>query len=126
GKRNLIVVPVGALHYIPFHALFDGEKYLIETREIVYAPSATVWQFLASKPIPKLKTALLIGFADERIPLVNREIKGLRRIFPQTKSFTDERATFAAFTENAPRFDILHFACHGNFRPENPLFSSLH
>ncbi len=126
GKRNLIVVPVNALYYIPFHALYDGAKYLIETRETVYAPSATVWRFLASKPVQKLKTALLFGFADERIPYVNQEIENLRGIFPQTKSFTGKQASFATFIENAPNFDVLHFACHGNFRPENPLFSSLH
>ncbi len=124
-KRNLIVVPVGALHYVPFHALTDGENYLVQTREIVYSPSATVWQFLASKPIRQLKTALLMGFADERIPFVNDEIKILRDIFRQSRSYTDEQATFAAFTKNAPNFDVLHLACHGNFRPENPLFSSL-
>jgi len=125
-ERNLIVVPVGVLHYVPFHALHNGENYTIETREVVYAPSATVWQFLASKPVRKLETALLIGYADERIPFVNSEIKVLNKIFRKSKSYTDEKATFAAFTKNAPNFDVLHLACHGNFRPENPLFSSLH
>ncbi|MCY7345106.1 MAG: CHAT domain-containing protein [Pyrinomonadaceae bacterium] len=125
-RRDLVIVPVGALHYVPFHALFDGEKYLIETCEVTYAPGATVWQFLASKPQRKLKNALLIGYADERIPLVTREIENLGKIFADAKSFTGEQATFAAFTENAGKFDVLHLACHGQFRPENPLFSSLH
>jgi CHAT domain-containing protein/tetratricopeptide (TPR) repeat protein len=125
GKRNLVIVPVGTLHYVPFHALTDGDNYLIQMREIVYSPSATVWRVLASKPIQKLKTALLIGFADERIPLVNAEIEILSEIFRNSKNFTGEAASFSAFTRNAPNFDILHFACHGNFRPENPLFSSL-
>ena len=125
-NRDLTIVPVGALHYVPFHALFDGTSYQIERREVTYAPSATVWQFLASKPQRKLRNALLIGFADERIPLVGREIENLKRIFANSKSFTGERATFSAFTENAAQFDVLHLACHGQFRPENPLFSSLH
>ncbi|CAA9389495.1 MAG: hypothetical protein AVDCRST_MAG74-905 [uncultured Pyrinomonadaceae bacterium] len=125
-KRDLTIVPVGALYYVPFHALYDDTNYQIEMREIVYAPSATVWQFLASKPQRKLRNALLIGYADERIPLVAREIENLKKIFTKSKSLTGERATFAAFTENARRFDVLHLACHGQFRPENPLFSSLH
>lgn len=126
GERDLIVVPIGALHYVPFHALTDGKQYLVETRKIVYAPSATVWSFLASKSFSPLKTALLIGFADERIPFVNREIENLGGCFPRRKIFTGEQATFSAFAENAGNFDVLHFACHGNFRPENPMFSSLH
>ncbi len=126
GSLDLIIVPVGGLHYVPFHALFDGAKYQIETREIVYAPSATVWQFLASKPKRKLKNALLIGFADERVPQIKREIESLENIFADSKILTGAQATFAAYAENAAKFDVLHLACHGQFRPENPLFSSLH
>ncbi|MGI8787583.1 MAG: CHAT domain-containing protein [Pyrinomonadaceae bacterium] len=124
--RALTIVPVGATHYVPFHALFDGARYLIETRETIYAPSATVWQFLASKPRRKHENALLIGYADERVPLVAREIESLKKIFRPSKSCTGKRASVAAFMKNAPHFDILHLACHGQFRPENPMFSSLH
>jgi tetratricopeptide (TPR) repeat protein len=128
GGRDLAIVPVGALHYVPFHALRDAEreKYLVETRKIAYAPSATVWQFLAEKPERKIKNALLIGFADEKIPLVDREIETLEKIFRKSKTFSGKAATFEAYTKNAPQFDALHLACHGQFRPENPLFSSLH
>ena len=42
-SRELAVVPHGLLHRVPFHALFDGERYLIERFEISYAPSATVY-----------------------------------------------------------------------------------
>ncbi|MDQ6788307.1 MAG: CHAT domain-containing protein, partial [Acidobacteriota bacterium] len=125
-NRDLIIVPSGALNYVPFSALFDGASYLIETREIVHAPSATVWQKLSAKSSKRLENALLLGFADEQIPLVEKEIKTLEKILPQTKSLIGAAATFAAYTKNAPHFDIIHLACHGQFRPENPLFSSLH
>jgi len=126
GERDLVIVPVGATHYVPFHALHSGEKYLVETCEIVYSPSAAVWQVLTNKPKRKMKSALLIGFADEKIPLVNREIEMLRKIFPEAKTFTDKAANFSNYGQNAQKCDILHLACHGQFRPENPLFSSLH
>lgn len=126
GNRDLIIVPSASLNYVPFQALFDGEKYLIETREISYAPSATVWSFLQKKRASKMKNALLIGFADKRIPLVNNEIKELKKIFESAKTFTGKAAKFSAFTENSADFDLLHLACHGQFRPENPMFSSLH
>ncbi len=126
GQRDLVVVPVGALHYVPFPALHDGGNYLIESRQIVYSPSAAVWRSLNERPARKLERALLIGFADERIPLVNNEISSLRKIFPNTRTFTDKDATFENYTENAPKFDVVHLACHGQFRPDNPMFSSLH
>lgn len=125
-NRDLVIVPAASLNYVPFHALFDGEKYLVETREISSAPSATVWNFLQKKRTRKMKNALLIGFADERIPLVNNEIKELKKIFAAAKTFTGKEANFSAFTEKAADFDLLHLACHGQFRSENPMFSSLH
>ncbi len=36
-----------------------------------------------------------------------------------------DEATLAALREHAPAADVLHLACHGQFRPDNPLFSSL-
>lgn len=125
-KSDLIVVPVGAAHYVPFPALRRAGKYLIETREINVSPSALVWQKLAEKPSEKFTDALLFGFADEKIPLVNREIKSLQKIFDESKVFIDDDATFANYTKNAQDYDVLHIACHGQFRPENPMFSSLH
>jgi CHAT domain-containing protein len=123
---DLIIIPVGALHYVPFHALYDGAHYLIESREIVFSPSATVWQKLNSRPVKKLKSALLFGFADEQIPMVNREIEALKKIFSEARSFVGNQANFDNYIESASKFDILHLACHGKFRSENPLFSSLH
>lgn len=126
GGKNLVIVPQKILHYVPFPALFDGENYLIESREIVFSPSATVWQFLTERKTKKSENALLIGFADEHIPNVMQEIEALQNVFKHSRTFTGEQATFSAFAENAEKFDVLHFACHGQFRPENPLFSSLH
>ncbi len=125
GARDLVVVPAGALYYVPFHAL-KAEKYLIETREVVYTPSAMVWHFLQRKQSKNIENALLIGFADERIPLVNKEIAALEKVFGEAKTLTGADANFSNYTANAQKFDVLHLACHGQFRPDNPLFSSLH
>jgi tetratricopeptide (TPR) repeat protein len=124
--RDLVIIPAAALYYVPFHALYDGEKYTAEDREVVYAPSAAIWLALQRKPAGKLKKAMLMGFADEAIPLVDREIDELKKIFPDAEVFKGEKATFEAYVKNAPGFDLLHLACHGQFRPENPMFSSLH
>lgn len=125
-NKDLVIVPADSLHYVPFQALKTGEKYLIETRLINYAPSANVWSLLQKKTPRNMQSALLIGFADERIPLVNSEIETLKNIFSNAKVFTGKAAKTSAFTENAADFDVLHLACHGQFRPENPLFSSIH
>ncbi len=125
-QKDLVIIPANSIYYVPFQALHDGVNYVVESREVSYAPSATVWHFLQKTPHRKAQNALLIGFADEKIPLVNREITTLQKVFPSAKTFTGEQARFSAFVENAKNFDVLHLACHGQFRPENPLFSSLH
>lgn len=126
GERDLVVVPAGALNYVPFHALFDGAKYAIESREVISAPSAAVWLRLNRSGRRSLARALLMSFADEKIPLVDREVKRLAESLPGSKRLSGRSATFAAFQEQAPKFDIVHLACHGQFRPDNPMFSSLH
>jgi CHAT domain-containing protein/Tfp pilus assembly protein PilF len=126
GEKDLIVVPVGAAYYVPFHALRKSGNYLIETRETAYAPSAKVWRSLMKKRPQNLKSALLMGYADEKIPRVDHEIKTLKKVFPQTKTFTGKAANFGNYIRHAPNFDVLHLACHGQFRADNPLFSSLH
>jgi CHAT domain-containing protein len=124
-KRNLVVVPFGKLHYVPFNALHDGESYLVENREVSSVASASVWQFCQSKPNRKTENALLIGFADEKIPLVNQEIETLSEIFEQKTVLTKCEATFSNFKKHAESAEILHIACHGEFRQDNPMFSAL-
>src|SRR5262249_3769727 len=36
--RHVTIVPHGTLHFLPFHAFYDGEKYLIDHVEVSYAP----------------------------------------------------------------------------------------
>lgn len=125
--KNLMIVPTKNLHYVPFHALFDGEKYLLENSEVSLAPSATLLQTLLETDKSEPNKILAVAFGDERAPQVEREVKNLTRILPNTNLLIGEAATFEAIrkTLESERFDVLHLACHGQFRPENPLFSSL-
>src|SRR5256885_2938303 len=113
------------LYYIPFHALHDGTGYVIERREVSYAPSAVVLLHCLAQPQRPLQRALLLGVADEQTPRVREEIETLAPLFPEAVSLLNERATTAALQEFSSCADILHLACHGQFRPDNPLFSSL-
>jgi CHAT domain-containing protein/tetratricopeptide (TPR) repeat protein len=125
GERRLVIVPYRMLHYIPFHALHDSVDYLIERREICYAPSAGVLLHCMAQPERPLQRAVLLGVADEQLPRVRDEVAALALLFPEAIALLDEQATLAALREHAPAADVLHLACHGQFRPDNPLFSAL-
>ena len=47
-KQNLIIVPDGQLHLVPFDALREASgRYVVETRTVVYSPSATSFYLLS-------------------------------------------------------------------------------
>jgi CHAT domain-containing protein len=124
-ERRLVIVPHRALHYVPFHALHDGIDYVIERREVSYAPSAVVLRHCLSRSPRPLNHALLVGVPDEQTPRVRDEVVALAPLFPEATTLLDEQGTLAAVREYAPQADVLHLACHGQFRPDNPLFSAL-
>jgi len=123
---RLIVVSAGVINYVPFGALYDGRQYFVEQVEISYAPSAAVWATLQGRRSKKIKNSLVIGYADEKIPEVENEIREIKPEVPSPQILVGDRATFSGFIENAPKFDLIHMACHGKFRADSPMFSSLH
>jgi CHAT domain-containing protein len=125
GARRLVVVPQRALHYVPFHALHDGANYLIEGREISYAPSAGVLLHCLAQPVKPLDKAALFGMPDELAPRVSDEIGTLAPLFAEAVTRLGAEASLESLCRDAPAADVLHLACHGQFRPDNPLFSAL-
>jgi CHAT domain-containing protein len=123
--RNLIIIPQGGLHYLPFHALHDGDKYLIERCEVSYAPSAAIFQHCLRRGEHRSDRALLMGVSDEQTPRIHDEIRSIKGIFSNTTAFVDGAAKADALRLHSTASDVVHLACHGQFRSDNPLFSAL-
>lgn len=125
GERRAVVVPHGALHYLPFEALHDGRRHEIERRELCRAPSAALLlRSLAARP-SSWRSALVLGHADERLPQVRAEVDAVAARFDAAQALHDEAATSAAL-RSACGADVLHIACHAQFRNDSPRFSALH
>jgi CHAT domain-containing protein len=105
--------------------LYDGNSYVIERREVCCVPSASVLHHCLSMPRRPLQRAALLGVSDERNPRVHDEILALAPLFPESVTLLDGQATSASLHEYSATADVLHLACHGRFRPDNPMFSSL-
>lgn len=125
GDRRLVIAPDRVLHYVPFHALWDGEQYLVETREVCIVPSAAMLLACLARPLRDPHCAVLMGAPDARAPKVQEEVMALAPLFHASRVFIGDQATLAALRNHAEQADVLHLACHGYFRPDNPLFSSL-
>ena len=125
GVRKLAVVPHGLLHQVPFHALFDGERYLIERFEFSYAPSATVYALCQEQESNRQDRALVFGVDDPTIPAATAEAHAIAGRLPGTKAYVGEAATVEALRSGVAERVTLHLACHGLFRSDNPMFSAL-
>jgi CHAT domain-containing protein len=122
---KLVIVPHGLLHQVPFHALFDGERYLLERFEISYTPSAQVYSLCQEKVSQRSSKALVMSVADRLIPAVEKEARAVAQYLPGAEVLSGEQATTRALRSLSPGCHVLHLACHGLFRSDNPMFSAL-
>jgi CHAT domain-containing protein len=121
---HITIVPHGILHFLPFHAFFDGQHYLIDEFEISYAPSASVLRYCLEKPEVTGANPLILGVADELAPMVDEEVRALSLVFPEARNLSGENATRSAFASAAASASFVHVATHATFRQDNPMFSS--
>ena len=124
GKR-LILVPHGPLHFLPFHALKNGEEYLCDAFTISYAPSASVFFACQEKSAGANTTSLVFGIADERAPQILKEARSVASLLPQSTLRVGTEATSSLLREKGPHTGLLHIATHGVYRQDNPMFSGI-
>lgn len=125
NPSRLLIIPHDLLHQIPFHALFDGQQYLLEQYEISYAPSATVSALCHKRVHKENGRALIMGVASKQIPFVTAEAEAIAKQLPHSHLLMDADATIATLKQSASTYNLLHIACHGLFRSDNPMFSAL-
>jgi CHAT domain-containing protein len=123
--RHLVIVPHGVLHYIPFHALFDGHQYVTDACTVSYAPSASVYARCQQQPSRDGQGALVLGVPDEQAPHIDAEARAVAAALPGATLRIGAEATENELRTNGRASRILHIASHGYFRPENPMFSGI-
>ncbi|MCC8247632.1 CHAT domain-containing protein [Saccharothrix luteola] len=118
GERELVVVPTGALHAVPW-----GVLPTLHGRPVVVAPSATAWLAAdRAESSPAGPTVLLRG---PGMPAYAGEIDHLRGYYRTATSVTGDRATVAAALDAFDGAGIVHVAARGVHEPTSPLFSHL-
>ena len=124
GYSKLIIVPHDSLHYLPFHALHDGNSYLIERYEISYLPSSSSLRYCYESR-PATKQSIVFGYSSgNRLPHAVEEAHRIATLL-NAQAFLEEQASVTELYQAIPDCHILHFATHGDFRLDNPLFSGL-
>ncbi|MGQ9592714.1 MAG: CHAT domain-containing protein, partial [Planctomycetota bacterium] len=146
--RKLFIVPHGPLYQVPFEALIDdaardprdpgAPAYLLRRFEVAYLPSAS-WKPLLREARPGGAEDLsLFAVQDpwtdydgdgrpDLPPLAQakEEVASLSPYFSERVVLSGLEATKATVRERAGFADVVHYACHGEFRPQRPWESSL-
>jgi CHAT domain-containing protein len=123
--KHLVIVPHGLLHYLPFQAFYDGERYLLQRFAISYLPGSSFLDYPRPPARLPLRTLIMGHSQNGRLPHVRQESEAVAALF-NARPCLDEEATRARFQADAPAAAVLHIASHGDFQPANPLFSGLH
>jgi CHAT domain-containing protein len=153
-KHDLIVVPDGKLHLLPFSALANSGQYVLTTHLVTVAPSGTVLDILRhratrtiqddlpyvgvaawiSKPPPTtlLATIRRAVSGPERQELValpesRNEVESIATDLPKPSTILlGGHATETAFRRlPLDQYNVIHLALHGYADPEFPDRSAL-
>lgn len=139
AKQSLLIIPDGALAYLPFEALGEG-RALIESHRIAYAPSASIAgalgrpsaapanlllamgdPLLPSAAAPGMAAQLERGFTFSALPNARGEVESLGRLFPNSRTFVGEKASESRIkAEDLVTYRYLHLAAHGYFDGSTP------
>ncbi|MBE7461382.1 MAG: CHAT domain-containing protein [Zoogloeaceae bacterium] len=127
---KLFLVPHGALHYLPFAALDNGQSPLIERHLLRVLPSASVISLLAKRPSPANRNLLIFGNPDLRdakydLPGAQKEAEQIARLRSGAKILMREKASKESVNMQASQYAYLHFATHGTFDARSPRSSGL-
>ena len=124
-RRRVLIVPHAELGSLPFAALHDGECYVGQRHELSFAPSARIaLRGLLRQPVPA-RRALVLGDSTRLLHAAD-EARVVADLFPQAGIFVGAEATLDALRANAGGADVIHLACHAQFRADNPMFSALY
>jgi len=124
GCGRLLVVPHAELAAVPFAALLDQVGAAAARPALAVAPSARIAAAGLARPAAVARRALVLG-ESTRLPHAGAEAVEVARHFAHADLFVGDAATTAALQAHVADADVVHLACHAQFRADNPAFSAL-
>ena len=117
STRPVVIVPTGMLHGLPW-----GVLPALRGRTVSVTPSLTGWAIARRRDEPAERVVLIAGPA---LAHADAEVAALPVVHPAAAVFVGEEATADRCLDAIGRSDLAHLACHGAYRSDNPLFSTL-
>ena len=114
----LAIVPDIGLLTVPFHAFSS-----IADRPVATIPSLGALP-AAARPVESPRV-VVVGVADDSTPNIGDEVSEVARRWPDATVLLNGDATVAAVSAALTGADLVHLACHGLHRPDDPTRSAL-
>jgi CHAT domain-containing protein len=127
GCRALLISPHGPLWAVPFAALHDGRRYLVQDFELTCLPGLAGLQQDTQGETGALADApLIVGHsAGGRLLHAVSEARSVAAALGGGELLLEDEATTERLRAAAPACTLLHLATHGFFRADAPRFSAL-
>ena len=116
GDSEVVIVPTGSLHAVAWGGLDS-----LRRRPVVVTPSAGRWVPRDGSGV-RTSVSIVVG---PHVPGGEREADLVASSYRSVRRLVGTVATVAATTELLETADVAHIACHGHFRADSPMFSSL-
>ena len=107
--KDLIIVPHGILHYLPFNALYDGESWFIEKYNARFLQNASMRRFLKEKRKEMIRNVLVVGNPTKDLEYAEKEAIDVAHKFNVNPLLGDE-AKKEVVIESSINKDLLHLS----------------
>jgi CHAT domain-containing protein len=143
-NAKIVIVPDRSMHGLPFSALRNGGRFLIQDHSVSVAASASLYAFSLAQDAqqsyrqdqsvllfadPEFNSQLGVTHDLHRLPNARNEVARIRSVYAGAASVGPPRmdgdATVPAFLRLAAESTIVHLAVHGVANPEIPSRSFL-
>jgi CHAT domain-containing protein len=118
ADHRLVIVPSETLQSVPWSALPSCRG-----RPVTVSPSAVLW--LRATRRDRMSSGRTVVISGPGLPGATSEARAVATLYPTAELIEGSAATAGTVLRAMQGADLVHLACHGRLRSDNPLFSSL-
>ena len=122
NAKRIIVNSSGPLRYIPFAALYDGQKYFVEKYQITNVTGLDLIRLSKKRNEQPTRKVNVTVFADPdgTLPAGRKEGQNIAGLFNNNKIFVGDKATLDEFESMIGNVNFIHLATHAVLDPDKP------
>jgi CHAT domain-containing protein len=125
-NARVLIAPCDLLHLLPFAALWDGQKYLVESITIEMMPTGALLAAPLQRPLTDGVTLIIADTANGQLPGVRTQAEIIQSLSSRSICLIDDPGSLAYLAALSSPPKRLHIAAHHIQRSNDaPIFSAL-